>query len=229
MTTAAQPAAKAPNFARTAQQGNGHSNGQHSDGQVRHRNRPAARGHGGLGLHPSALRTILSDEAQAMTAKRAHRAHEVIEVQQAAAWSFTHALLEANMRVLREVTRLSNPFGVLAQVLQTATSAYAQVAEHGNALTTQATQSTAHLYASGESWLDNLTPANPDDTAQKAAQSMRDQDTTILPVMQDEQLVGIVTGHDLVTRLVAEKRDPVETRVRDVMTQDMPQALAQHA
>jgi CBS domain-containing protein len=60
--------------------------------------------------------------------------------------------------------------------------------------------------------------ATPDDTLQEAARLMREEDTGVLPVGENERLIGIVTDRDLALRLVAEGRDPAQTKVRDVMT-----------
>lgn len=58
--------------------------------------------------------------------------------------------------------------------------------------------------------------ANPEDTVQQAAQIMREEDTGVLPVGEDDRLVGMVTDHDIAA-LVAEARDPAHTKVREVM------------
>lgn len=58
--------------------------------------------------------------------------------------------------------------------------------------------------------------ANPEDTVQQAARIMREEDTGVLPVGEDDRLVGMVTDHDIAA-LVAEARDPAHTKVRDVM------------
>ena len=58
--------------------------------------------------------------------------------------------------------------------------------------------------------------ANPEDTVQQAARIMREEDTGVLPVGEDDRLVGLVTDHDIAA-LVAEARDPAHTKVREVM------------
>src|SRR5438552_1563564 len=61
----------------------------------------------------------------------------------------------------------------------------------------------------------------PDDTVEKAAQLMRDEDVGPIPVVQDNEtrrLLGIVTDRDLAVRVVAEARDARSTTVQDVMT-----------
>lgn len=61
----------------------------------------------------------------------------------------------------------------------------------------------------------------PTDSAQKAASIMRDEDTGIVPVIENEQsqtLVGVVTDRDLCMNVVAEGRDPRSVRVEECMT-----------
>jgi CBS domain-containing protein len=63
--------------------------------------------------------------------------------------------------------------------------------------------------------------ASPDDSVQQVARLMREEDTGVLPVGEGDRLVGMVTDRDVAVRLVAEGRDPSQTKVRDVMTSDV--------
>ncbi len=63
--------------------------------------------------------------------------------------------------------------------------------------------------------------ASPEDTVQRAAQMMRESDAGALPVGEGDRLVGMVTDRDVAVRLVAEGRDPRQTRVREVMTPEV--------
>jgi len=57
-----------------------------------------------------------------------------------------------------------------------------------------------------------------DDTAQQAAQVMRDRDCGCLPIVDDGgRVVGIVTDRDLAVRGIASGRDP-NTKLMDLMT-----------
>ena len=61
----------------------------------------------------------------------------------------------------------------------------------------------------------------PNDTVRMVARVMRWEHIGPVPVINDEQskqLIGIITDRDLATRVVAEARDPNNTRVADVMT-----------
>jgi len=62
---------------------------------------------------------------------------------------------------------------------------------------------------------------SPDDNVRHVAQMMREADTGLLPVAEDDRLIGMLTDRDVAVRLVAEGRDPAQTKVRDVMTTDV--------
>jgi CBS domain-containing protein len=61
----------------------------------------------------------------------------------------------------------------------------------------------------------------PDDNVRHVAQMMREGDTGLLPVAEGDRLIGMLTDRDVAVRLVAEGRDPTQTKVRDVMTTDV--------
>jgi CBS domain-containing protein len=69
---------------------------------------------------------------------------------------------------------------------------------------------------------DVMTPqaevASPDATVEEAAVVMKTLDIGVLPVCDEEGLVGILTDRDLVVRVLAAKRDPKAVRVGEVMT-----------
>jgi CBS domain-containing protein len=50
---------------------------------------------------------------------------------------------------------------------------------------------------------------------------MADLDLGAVPVSEDNQLIGIVTGRDLAIRVVAEARDPEHITVRQAMSSDV--------
>jgi CBS domain-containing protein len=61
--------------------------------------------------------------------------------------------------------------------------------------------------------------ARPQETVQVAAQRMAQREVgTLVVVDAHSRPVGIVTDRDVVTRVVAPRRDPAETTVEDVMT-----------
>jgi CBS domain-containing protein len=59
------------------------------------------------------------------------------------------------------------------------------------------------------------------DTTRDAARKMRDANVGFMPVLDDsEEVVGVLTDRDVVVRVVAEAL-PLETRVEDVMTEEV--------
>ncbi len=62
--------------------------------------------------------------------------------------------------------------------------------------------------------------ASPDDSIREAARCMAECDSGVLPVGENDRLVGMVTDRDIALRAVAEGKGP-DTRVREVMTQDV--------
>jgi len=62
------------------------------------------------------------------------------------------------------------------------------------------------------------------DTVYQAAQLMKSEDVGPIPILTDlenRRLEGIVTDRDIVLQVVAENRDPNNTRVSDIMTKDV--------
>jgi CBS domain-containing protein len=51
-----------------------------------------------------------------------------------------------------------------------------------------------------------------------AAERMKALDVGVLPVNSEEGIVGIITDRDIVVRALAERRDPTQTSVSQVMT-----------
>jgi CBS domain-containing protein len=58
----------------------------------------------------------------------------------------------------------------------------------------------------------------PDDTLQHAAAMMKDLGVGPLPVCEHESVVGMITDRDITIRAVALGRNPMTTKVRDVMS-----------
>jgi CBS domain-containing protein len=63
--------------------------------------------------------------------------------------------------------------------------------------------------------------ASPDDTLQHAAELMADIDSGVLPVGENDRLVGMLTDRDITVRAVAAGKTPNECKVRDVMSPDI--------
>jgi CBS domain-containing protein len=60
----------------------------------------------------------------------------------------------------------------------------------------------------------------PDDTLQTAAKMMADIDAGILPVGENDRLVGMITDRDIAVRAIAEGKGP-NAKVREAMTQEV--------
>jgi CBS domain-containing protein len=63
--------------------------------------------------------------------------------------------------------------------------------------------------------------AEPDDTLDEIAVMMRDQDTGAIPVVEDDELIGIVTDRDIVVRCIAEGSSPSEIAVDEIISGDL--------
>ena len=62
--------------------------------------------------------------------------------------------------------------------------------------------------------------AKPDQTIREAAQAMAEVDSGVLPVGENDRLVGMITDRDIAIRAVAEGKGP-DTPVREVMSSDV--------
>ena len=58
----------------------------------------------------------------------------------------------------------------------------------------------------------------PDMNAADAAGLMKSEDIGVLPVVDEQELVGLITDRDLVLRVLAERKDPLEVKVGDIAT-----------
>jgi CBS domain-containing protein len=61
----------------------------------------------------------------------------------------------------------------------------------------------------------------PDVVLKRAAERMRDLDSGVIPVGQNDRLVGMLTDRDITIRATAAGKDPNQTRVEEVMTPDV--------
>jgi CBS domain-containing protein len=69
--------------------------------------------------------------------------------------------------------------------------------------------------------ISELMSANPcaieaDKPVAYAARMMKDEDVGLAPIVEGDRLVGTLTDRDIVTRVVAEGRDPQSVAVREV-------------
>lgn len=62
---------------------------------------------------------------------------------------------------------------------------------------------------------------SPTDSLQSAAFLMRENDVGLLPVGENDRLIGMLTDRDITIRAVAEGLSPEETEVQQVMTSEV--------
>lgn len=63
--------------------------------------------------------------------------------------------------------------------------------------------------------------ASPEDTLQHAAEMMIDIDAGVLPVGENDRLVGMLTDRDIAVRAVAQGKAPGSTKVREIMSAEI--------
>ena len=66
----------------------------------------------------------------------------------------------------------------------------------------------------------NVRIADPDQTLQEAAQVMARLDAGVMPVGENDRLVGMITDRDIAVRGVAKGKGP-DARIREVMSTDV--------
>lgn len=155
---------------------------------------------------------------------------------------FSGRIMQANLRAALEVLHLGSPH-TFVEVQQRCVQHYAGALAEGRAGISRAVRWNAdEAWRPLEEGIERRRPrqdgrqeppragrvgdvmsrgvrvASPEDTVQRAAQMMREDDTSALPVGENDRLIGMVTGRDMAIRLVADARDPAQTKVREVMT-----------
>ena len=68
---------------------------------------------------------------------------------------------------------------------------------------------------------ENPKTVKPGDSITEAAKQMRDADVGAIPVVDGDELKGILTDRDTVLRVVAEGKDPDKVKVEEVCTTDV--------
>jgi len=63
--------------------------------------------------------------------------------------------------------------------------------------------------------------ASPDESLQTAAQKMEQNDFGVLPVTENDRLVGMLTDRDITVRVVARGISPDRCKVRDAMSSEV--------
>lgn len=72
----------------------------------------------------------------------------------------------------------------------------------------------------GECMTRDVRIASPDETLREAARAMADLDAGVLPVGENDRLVGMITDRDIAVRGIGDGKGP-DSKVREVMSQDV--------
>ncbi len=64
----------------------------------------------------------------------------------------------------------------------------------------------------------NIITVEANEPLSRAAELMRQYDVGILPVMQEEQIVGVITDRDIVTRAIAQNKTPDACPISECMS-----------
>jgi CBS domain-containing protein len=67
----------------------------------------------------------------------------------------------------------------------------------------------------------NPTTVSDRDSIRDVARIMKDQDTGVVPVCEGNKIIGLVTDRDIVVRLIADGKDPLNAHVKEVMTKSV--------
>jgi CBS domain-containing protein len=71
----------------------------------------------------------------------------------------------------------------------------------------------------------NVRIANPDQTVEQAACLMLELDAGVLPVGDNDRLIGMITDRDIAVRCVAKGKGP-DTKVREIMSEEVKYCFA---
>jgi hypothetical protein len=134
----------------------------------------------------------------------------LLELQNRFAQQYLHALLEGSTTVVRAVRQTAE---------QTLQPLERRISEREHQQHRQSGEERSERVADVMSR--EVRMVGPDDNVRQVAQMMREADIGILPVAENDRLIGVLTDRDVAVRLVAEGRDPRQTKVRDVMSADI--------
>ncbi|SET52499.1 CBS domain-containing protein [Stigmatella erecta] len=68
----------------------------------------------------------------------------------------------------------------------------------------------------------DVRPISPEQTLTEAALRMRQQGSGLLPVCSSRKMVGLLTDRDIVFQAIAERLDPQQTRVSEILPDSAP-------
>jgi CBS domain-containing protein len=67
----------------------------------------------------------------------------------------------------------------------------------------------------------NVETVNSEALLVEAAEKMKSLEVGALPVWETDELVGMITDRDITVRAIAERKDPLNTSVKEIMTSDV--------
>ncbi len=67
----------------------------------------------------------------------------------------------------------------------------------------------------------DVATASPETTVEEIATMMKNEDTNAVPVVDDTELVGLVTDRDIVIRCIAEGKDPSQATANEIISEDL--------
>ena len=68
---------------------------------------------------------------------------------------------------------------------------------------------------------ERIAKAEPETTLEELAMMMKTENSGAIPVVDEDELIGIVTDRDIVMRCVAEGGDPTEMTAEDIVSEDV--------
>lgn len=68
---------------------------------------------------------------------------------------------------------------------------------------------------------EQIAKAQPDTTLEEIAMMMKTENTGAIPVVDEDELIGIVTDRDIVVRCIADGGDPADTTAEDIVSQEV--------
>jgi CBS domain-containing protein len=72
-----------------------------------------------------------------------------------------------------------------------------------------------------EAMMASVSSVSPSQSLADAAEVMKGEDVGSVPVVEEGRLAGIVTDRDIVTRAVAERRNPQAVKVEEIASHDL--------
>ena len=72
-----------------------------------------------------------------------------------------------------------------------------------------------------EAMAKTISTASPNDTIQRVAQLMKQEDAGFIPVTDGDRLLGVITDRDIVIRCLADHQDILNEKVKHCMSPDV--------